>query len=525
MKANIRLILLILFSLVINDFSVNAQDYRQRTPLHLAAEKGEFETVRLLIENGSDVNAKDMDGYTPLHVASQTKSAWKPSGKGNFDVIKLLVMNGADVNAKNRYGDTPLYSAIESRKLETVKLLIEKGANADSKDLSGGTPLHIAAYVGDLEVVQILIAKGVDVNAKGKDDWTSLHWATTNNIFIELVKLLIEKGANVNAKNKSGYTPLHQVSMKHTLPAQRSIELLIEQGADINAKTDSGMTPLVLASKNRSFKNLQLLIEKGAEVNVKDEDGRTPMHKASSDGNIEIIKYLLSKDANTEIKDNDGNTPLDLAKKNNQQKVIAILTGGKSTDDKNKQDVSKNATILESKDNIAILGEVLTTKGNLVDLKYTQKVFKLGDVLYVFQNGELVGKLAITQILPMKITAKIINTSVTIAKGMSFGKLNEESKNSKKEVNTNSGSWSEYLGEMDWNIAKSKCASIGMRLPTNDELKAAYTKGLTESWKKDGSDYWSITAYDDNRAFIVSLEGGTSNSYSRDGSFSVRCIR
>jgi ankyrin repeat protein len=40
------------------------------TPLHLAANKGHIEVVKLLIEHGAYVNAKNNNGWAPLHEAA-----------------------------------------------------------------------------------------------------------------------------------------------------------------------------------------------------------------------------------------------------------------------------------------------------------------------------------------------------------------------------------------------------------------------------------------------------------------------
>lgn len=49
----------------------NANDYRDETPLHYAAENGYIEVVKVLVtECGADVEAKEYRG-TPLHYASK----------------------------------------------------------------------------------------------------------------------------------------------------------------------------------------------------------------------------------------------------------------------------------------------------------------------------------------------------------------------------------------------------------------------------------------------------------------------
>lgn len=53
--------------------------------------------------------------------------------------------------------------------------------------------------------------------------------------------------------------------------------------------------------------------------------------------------------------------------------------------------------------------------------------------------------------------------------------------------------WSAYQGFFGFIDAKKKCKSIGMRLPTIEELKSANRSKITKSWDKDSSYYWSST--------------------------------
>jgi serine/threonine protein kinase len=85
--------------------------------------------------------------------------------------------------------------------------------------------------------------------------------------------------------------------------------------------------------------------------------------------------------------------------------------------------------------------------------------------------------------------------------------------------------WSPYMGEMNWDSASAKCRSIGMRLPTIDELKAAYNAGITKSWQKDGYYYWSSTPYDAERYYEFSVDVGNTNDIHRYYDRSVRCRR
>lgn len=64
------------------------------------------------------MNAKDNSGNTALHVAAES---------GEEDVAKILIENGADVNFKNDFKETPLHiAAMYGKKFRKLKQLNEK---------------------------------------------------------------------------------------------------------------------------------------------------------------------------------------------------------------------------------------------------------------------------------------------------------------------------------------------------------------------------------------------------------------
>ena len=106
----------------------------------------------------------------------------------------------------------------------------------------------------------------------------------------------------------------------------------------------------------------------------------------------------------------------------------------------------------------------------------------------------------------------------------------------KKELKTGLGSnpsdWSDYQGKMKWHQAKVKCKSIGMKLPTWDELFIAHNNNFTEQWNKEyflsEIFFWTSEEVYDGSAIVFTLGR---HDYDRvpfnknDKLLSVRCIR
>lgn len=86
--------------------------------------------------------------------------------------------------------------------------------------------------------------------------------------------------------------------------------------------------------------------------------------------------------------------------------------------------------------------------------------------------------------------------------------------------------FSKYQGKMNWDDAQGKCASIGMKVPTREELKKAYSLKVMEDWEKDGLGYWSSEESVKGYAYIFVVEDGGVYGYGNKGDLrNLRCIR
>ena len=127
---------------------VNLKDAVGRTPLRIAAEKGDIEVAMFLIETGADVNVTDANGNTPL-IFIIHKTA-------DLMIIKRLLEKGATVNTQNHTGETALMYAAWRGYTNIVRLLLENRADATLKNRQGDTALTLAESKGHLEIVEML---------------------------------------------------------------------------------------------------------------------------------------------------------------------------------------------------------------------------------------------------------------------------------------------------------------------------------------------------------------------------------
>jgi hypothetical protein len=149
-----------------------------------AVRKGDAVRVKALLAQGVDVNAKSPYGATGLFFAAD---------RGNVEIVKILLDHGANVNVKDTfYGATALSWATEKDRWDVIKLLLGKGATAGADDV-----LTAAVEKGNAEIVKAVLERKDAIPAETLS--IALATAMKDN-HPEIAELLKQAGVNPPAK-------------------------------------------------------------------------------------------------------------------------------------------------------------------------------------------------------------------------------------------------------------------------------------------------------------------------------------
>jgi ankyrin len=263
--------------------SVNAADTDGTRPLHWAVRADELEIARLLLRAGADPNAETRLGVTALYLAAQN---------GDADMVKALLDAGANANQVDRAtGESVLMTAIRSGSTPAVQSLLASGANANAVEPQlRVTPLMLAAETGSAEMVRALLGRGADIAARTRTGATPdrkmpcIDKAGCGSHGVGIIR---------GGLPDQGYLPPIPGDMTPLMYAAReghidAAKALIDAGADVNAVDKNVITPLFMAISNNRIDMARMLIDRGANINAVDWYGRTPLFAAIEMRNVDL---------------------------------------------------------------------------------------------------------------------------------------------------------------------------------------------------------------------------------------------
>lgn len=156
-----------------------------------AAELGDLDEVRALVEAGATVNPDNGIDDIPLRVAAQ---------EGFYAVVGYLLDHGADPNWQTHAIESAIHYAAGNGRVRSLAMLLDHGGDADlPAPIWITTPLHWAARFGQLESAKLLVERGATINLQGNDGATPVDVAMHNG-HEEVAAFLREHGGKTRSE-------------------------------------------------------------------------------------------------------------------------------------------------------------------------------------------------------------------------------------------------------------------------------------------------------------------------------------
>ena len=255
--------------------------------LHFAAEKGDIEMIRLLVEHGSDVIG-DGDVHELEVIGWATVF-----GKAEGTVVDYLLAHGARHN---------ISSAVATGALDAIRDLVAGDRALLERPMDGTNrrrhPLHLAVIKKQAAALELLLQLGADTTARDTAGFTALDQAAFDSEQAMVDRLLAHGAA---------------VTLPAALALNRADDVarLLRDEPGVLRPGERLCTLIIRAAERSSAAVIETLIDNGADVNVEDSEsmavdgttGYTALHAAAFHGNADAARVLLAHGANVTTRD------------------------------------------------------------------------------------------------------------------------------------------------------------------------------------------------------------------------------
>lgn len=191
----------------------------RESPFEYAISYAFTEIIKLFMQDPDNVNRLTESGKTPLTIA-----AWR----GQCDLIEYLIKLGADINMKNNYGNTALSLAVAGGEISVVKLLLDLGADPNILYENNETVLMVAASDRGVGMVKLLLEAGANIRVVDKNGLNALDHARNNVLYKETYKFLQNPKYYVAPKAINN----ELIARSNTAPRNNSVKKILEQESD-----------------------------------------------------------------------------------------------------------------------------------------------------------------------------------------------------------------------------------------------------------------------------------------------------
>ena len=251
---------------------VNINACGARTAIQAAAEKGNTQMMRYLIDRGANIHAPAAPtaGITVLQGAVSS---------GDYETILFALEQSGDIYAPSseRYGTSVLGVVIESQNLGLLTVFLERGIDVNMRwndeDGCWVTPLLLATRLNAHEIISVLLRAGAHINSTGdgSTEWerTPLGVAILNND-ISTVQLLLHHGAHLSVlKDRFAISKVQKILRYEK--KEEVLEFLLRNGAFSDSHLPGMCPPLQTALFKGDLRFATSLIGHGAKLDY-DED-------------------------------------------------------------------------------------------------------------------------------------------------------------------------------------------------------------------------------------------------------------
>ena len=295
---------------------LEARTNRGETALVLAAQQGNIQALKILIDNGASLDTLTKCGETALDCASAA---------GFMEVCKLLIDCGADV------GKSKEFCRLQRLRLQTeqiqhrqasVQQQIESPECSAPEECAIFTPLMVAAAAGDVAATTKCLMSGADIEETSEDTGMTAFMLAASNGHCEILYILLSSGANIDATNAKGWTTLMLAAQSGNLQV---VDLLTSRGADVNHASPDRWTALAEATCRGNVPIMIRLLGCKADTETPSMHDWTPLMHAAFRGDLEAVSLLLDAGADMNIISPHDETALLLAAAGKHTEICRLL--------------------------------------------------------------------------------------------------------------------------------------------------------------------------------------------------------
>ncbi len=297
----------------------------ERPAIHVAAGRNDTAVVHDWIRRGRDIDYEFNDRRITLHGGGARIRRLTPlmvaAERRNFETVKLLVEAGADIYHESTRADgegegIPVFDyAVEGGDVRIIRYLwnvSDKRRTLKHLEKNFLRAFEHACYnfphQSGQELLQFFLSTFDRKHAS-----EALRKISDRQACMAAIRFILDEGV---APSQDALITAASYGMGDI------IALYLQRGASVNGYGRTKVTPLIAAAQTKQVGAMRLLLKSGADPNLQDSDGRTALIAIISesacfrvtpacDKQVDAIKLLLEAGARTDIVDRQQKTAMD----------------------------------------------------------------------------------------------------------------------------------------------------------------------------------------------------------------------